>query len=344
MHSFGIIMAAVLPAIPLASIDAMPIDDPQMHQPNQAVPLFQQLALTASASDVSMADVNAPLLNALLAGEGPWPMEQDTDYLPIITALLNLLRISNQPAPGNGIPAVVPPMSSVAAADIAATALQRSYQRGFQDGQRLANTDRESVERLVHDRAYTQGVIECIREAEARFFAARNQIAFEGYREGWIHGEAATFEQALAQAVQAVNTAFEQVFALGRSRGIAEATEAATRYVQEQTRAREEAESTKKRDAEEIAGLRTRLDAAGVSAETTKSATESQAKTAAEEHKRQLDEQAEDHKNKISEVERDLRMSRQALQDHQLVSARELCARKTPFKISRRISFEYMVR
>ncbi|GHJ88483.1 hypothetical protein NliqN6_4885 [Naganishia liquefaciens] len=317
-------MAAVLPAIPLAGFDGMPGYDPGMLQPTQAVHHFQQLSLPASASDVSMMDLTIPLSNALTIGEGPWPMDQDTDYLPLITALLNM---SNQHLPGDENPIAVSQISSATTADIAATILQRSYQRGYQEGQRLANTDREAAERLVQHNAYMQGVVECIREAEVRFLAVRDQIALLGYREGWIHGGEATLQQVFSQAMQAVQGALEQIYAHGRSRGIEEGSDEATRDMEEQRHALLPAETANQRAITEHLDSKIYSGVSGTKAEA-RLETAIDAQTTARQTKVELEKQAQDYNSKILAVKKDLETSKQELQYHQLANARELGARQ----------------
>lgn len=227
-------MAAVHPAIPLAGVGRMPIVDHQMPQYTPAASLFHPANLPAPTMDFTMTDVSGPLLPPLLQrfrspftddpGIGPWPMDQDTDYIPVITTLLNILRISMEQTVPNGNGTMSSPSSlATAAADVAANAMLTSYHRGFSEGQRLASVNRESTELLVHNSAYAMGVTESVQQAEARFSAVRNQIAFEGYQQGWTHGSETNSANMARAFMEAVTGAAEQAYASGRSQAIAEA-------------------------------------------------------------------------------------------------------------------------
>lgn len=134
-------------------------------------------------------------------------MEQDTDFMPIITTLLKVLHLE----PGQSTTDHGDATGLMNPVDVAANALHASYHRGFNEAKHRADLEMYAV----HDTAYANGIAATVQEAEARYAAMRNLILNAGYQQGFNDGEQQTrsvmqmaFAQFIAQA--------EQAYQLGR--------------------------------------------------------------------------------------------------------------------------------
>jgi hypothetical protein len=135
-------MSLVHPVMPPADVGGMMMEDIQLEQQYQTAPLVQQEIIPHSATDAAMLDRGRTLLNSLVPGlrlpsisdlgDGPWPMEQDTDFLPIITTLLKILHLE----PGQSTIDHGDATGLMNPVDVAANALHAAYYRGFNEAKR----------------------------------------------------------------------------------------------------------------------------------------------------------------------------------------------------------------
>jgi hypothetical protein len=219
-------MALVHPAMPPAGVGGMMMEDIQLEQQYQTAPFVQHAIVSPSALDAAMSDHHGAVIGTPIPAsqppviedfrDGPWPMDQDTDFVPIIIDLIRFLHLEPHSAmETEDTTGVMNP------ADLIANAIHASYHRGYQDVERQLNAKVQTETRLASDTGYTNGFAACIQEAEARFLAVRDSIVQEGYQQGLIAGERRTrliMELALADFMGRADAA---AFERGRLNGVA---------------------------------------------------------------------------------------------------------------------------
>jgi hypothetical protein len=219
-------MALVHPAMPPAGVGGMMMEDIQLEHQYQTAPFVQHATNSPTALYATAFNHHGAALNTAIPDpqpyliedprDGPWPMDQDTDLVPIIIDLIRFLHLDLHSAMDTeDTTGIMNP------ADLIANAIHASYHRGYQDAQRQQNANRQTETRLAADTGYTNGFAACIQEAEARFLEVRDEIVQEGYQQGLDDGERRTrliMELALADFMGRADAA---AFERGRLNGVA---------------------------------------------------------------------------------------------------------------------------